>query len=188
MAPTHLHHADLWICEVMYGSLKNIGGWDEIGVEDQYELAFTPLEAGGEGTGFKAVTVGAPDIFDIQSVGGQALDDLAGLVAGLVLRVVEDLDFKAVARIVEVGYGIEQALDDVVFVVERQLHCDDGQVAERRGLRGGVWVVSVKKAQKLIAVEAVYAEKADYAAISDKTENLPEFHTSGELSFGLVLR
>ena len=62
------------------------------------------------------------------------------------MRVVEDLNFKTVARIVHLRNGIEQAVDDMVFVVEGQLYGDGGQCLEAVRLRGRGRVVPIEEA------------------------------------------
>ena len=50
--------------------------------------------------------------------------------ARFVRRVVEQLDFEAIARIVEGARRVDQPTDDVRLVVDGQLHGDRGQIAD----------------------------------------------------------
>ena len=92
------------------------------------------VEAGVEGSGFIAVAVCAVDVVDrlwgkAVEAGGVALDDGAGNLGGLVGGVVEDLDFKAVAGVVEAAAGFEQAMDDELLVEDGELDGDEGELA-----------------------------------------------------------
>ena len=110
-----------------------------------------------EGAGLVAVAVAAADICDVAALLREPGGGGASSLAGLVLRIVEDLNLEAFARIVERTDGVEQTIDHVVFVVERQLHGDDGQLGEELGLGRALGMVPVEQAQELVAVEAVDA-------------------------------
>ena len=56
----------------------------------------------------------------------------SAMLARLVGRVVEHLDLEPLARVVDRADGVDQPVDDVHLVVDRQLDRDDRQRVERR--------------------------------------------------------
>ena len=145
VGPAGLDHADAGLGEVVDDAEEPVGWGDEVGVEDGDELALGGFEAFFEGAGFVAVAVGAVEIVDglggeAFGAGGVAGDDGGGDVFGFVGGVVEDLDFEAVAGVVETADGVEEAVDDELLVEDGELDGDEGQVrgAEAGGRLGGV--------------------------------------------------
>ena len=74
----------------------------------------------------------------------------------------------------------------MVFVVEGQLYGDGGQCLEAVRLRGRGRVVPIEEVLKLVAVEAIYAQKGDDKTINYQTEDLPRFHISMNSFYSLV--
>ena len=112
--------------------VEPLGRRNEVGVEDGDELAFGGFEARFQGSGFEAVAVGAVKIVDglgleARSAGSVAGDrflrDLDGFVGG----VVEQLDFKPVAGVIDAADGVEQAVDDELLVINGELDGDEGK-------------------------------------------------------------
>ena len=99
---------------------------------------------------------------------------------------------EAIAGIVHLAYGFEQALDHVVFVVKRQLDGDRRQLLKGFGFGGWSLAVAIEEAQELVAVDAVYTEESDDKAIGNQAKDLPEFHRachtfSSPVGYDLVL-
>src|SRR5215470_4143549 len=133
VGPARLHHADLGIGEVVYAPQQEIGGRDEIGVEDGDEFSFGTLKPGGERSGLETFAILTVMIGYGISEGGVTFDQLAGNFDSFIGRVVEELDIKFLARIFEFANGIEQAVNHVLFVEDRQLDGDTWQVLEAGG-------------------------------------------------------
>ncbi len=110
-------HADAWLGEVVDDAHEPFGRRDEIGVEDGDEFAFGDDEAFIECAGFEAVAIGAVDVDDGVAEGSVAIDDFCCDLLGLVGGVIEDLDFKAVARVFDGADGFDEAVDDELLVV-----------------------------------------------------------------------
>ncbi len=143
-------------------------GGDEVGVEDGDELASSNFEAFVEGSGLVAVAVGAVEVDDglgrhAGEAAGVALDDLAGDLAGFVGGVVEDLDFEAVARVVDAADGFDEALDDELLVEDGELDGDEGELAfgepcGRLAPPGGFLLIPHVEPDELVAMDSVEGE------------------------------
>ena len=94
MAPAHLHHADPRVGEEVDRALQNIRVGDEVGVENEDELAAGASETGGQRARLVADARIAVDVLDVEASGGEPLRGVAGAGARVVLGVVEDLDLK----------------------------------------------------------------------------------------------
>jgi hypothetical protein len=169
MRPAGLDHADVGLCEVMDDAHEPVGGRDEIGVEDGDELAFGYVEAFVERAGFEAVAVGAMDIDDGMAERGVALDDFCGDLLGFVGGVVENLDFQAVARVVDGADGFDEAVDDKLLIVHGELDGDAGQLREVLG-RIGIVVFAVLEIEvdERVAVQAVDGEQDHDGEVRDE--------------------
>ena len=164
VGPAGLDHADGGLGEVVDDLHEPVARGDEVGVEDGDELAASGAEAGVEGSGLVAVAVFAVEVVDglggeAPVAGGVALDDVSGYGGGLVGGVVEDLDFEAVAGVVEAAAGVDEAADDELLVEDGELDGDEGKFALGEagyGLvpAGGVLLVAEVEPDELVAVEA----------------------------------
>ena len=114
--------------------LEDLGRSDEIGVEDQDELAGGRLEPVVEGARLETAPVVAVEVVDVESQRAVPFDGGLGDGAGLVGGVVEDLDLEQLLRVSDPGHGVDQAVHDVHLVVEGKL---DGHPGKTRGQRGG---------------------------------------------------
>ena len=137
VVPARLHHADPRIGHRRKQVFEEPGRGDEIGVEDENAVAGRRVETRGEGARLVAVAVGAVEDRDVDA----ALPPLAGTPlgkgGGVVGGVVEDLDLEEVAGVGEAAGGVDEALDDVLLVVDGELDGDAGEVGGG-GRRGGV--------------------------------------------------
>src|SRR5215469_11253203 len=152
---------------------QEIFGRREVGIENRDELACRRLHAFRQRSGFEAVTICSVVIADGIAQGGIALDQCAGDVDGLVGRVVKNLNVKLLARIVQLANGFEQALDHVLFVENRQLHGNAGQVFESGGRPGrAVPAVLVIKVDEDVAVHAVSGEQNQDDEVRNKQRKI----------------
>ena len=93
-----------------------------------------------------AFAIVAVEVDDRMSERGVALDQAASDFDGLVGRVVEQLDVELVFRIVEAADGVEQAVDHVLLVEDRQLHGDARQfVRNERAARSSCFSCACNK-------------------------------------------
>ena len=119
---------------------------------------FGDLQAGLERAGLVAGAVGAMDVVDVDALRGEAPHGELGDLAGFVGRVVEHLDFEQLARIVDPADRFDQPIDDVHFVVERQLDRDRGQRVEPAGGHRLLVLVLHVQIHKVVAVPPVNGE------------------------------
>ena len=133
VTPARLDHRHLRIGEELHGAHQEIRRGDEVGVEDRDELALGDLEAGLERAGLVAGAIGAMDVGDVHAAGGVAAHGLLGDAARFVRRVIQDLDLKQLARILDLADGVDQPIGDIHLVVNRELDRHHGQGVQRSG-------------------------------------------------------
>src|SRR4029077_682080 len=134
MAPSHLDHADPGIGKMIDASPQGIWRRNEIGVQNENELAFRGLQTGFERAGLESGAVLAMKTLDVKPARLQERGLIGGDLAGLVRGVVQNLDLEPVPGIVEAAYGPEEPADDIVFIENRQLDGNRWQFLET--LRG----------------------------------------------------
>ncbi|OFV87115.1 MAG: hypothetical protein A3D93_06030 [Acidobacteria bacterium RIFCSPHIGHO2_12_FULL_67_30] len=109
---------------------------------------------------------------NVEPQGGEAGDAGLGDADGVVGRIVEHLDLQAVARVVERRHRVNQALDDVLLVVERQLygyHRPLGGLGRDGRLPVGVFLVEIDHP---VAVQPVEGQRAQDGEVGDEQEKV----------------
>ena len=162
----------------MDAALEHVGLRHEVGVEDQDELALGGAQAVLERAGLEAGAIDAVDVLDVQvgvaraQVGDLAPADLLRLVG----RVVEHLDLEAIVRVADLGDGVEQPLDDVHLVEQRQLHGHGRQIGEGPDRARSLVAVAIVEKDQRRAMEAVEREhqQDDEIGPYDQTSNSHE--------------
>ncbi len=134
MAPAHLDHPHQRLLELADRLLEDVGGRHEVGVEDEDELAGGDREARVEGARLEAGAVVAVEVVDVDALRAIALDGPTGQARGLVRRVVQDLDLEKLPRIADRADRVEQPIQHVHLVVDREL---DGDLRETLRKGGG---------------------------------------------------
>ena len=79
-------------------------------------------EPGRQSASFEAGAIDAMDELHVETTAAQFLRTRGGDLAGLIGRIVEDLDLQKLLRIIQFAYGAEQTLGHVDLVENRQLH------------------------------------------------------------------
>jgi hypothetical protein len=141
VAPAGLHQRHLGVGEIVDRALQEVGLRDEVGVEDRDELPAGDLHGLVERPGLVAGAVGAVDVLDVQALRGVAAHGELGDLPGFVGGVVEHLDLQELPRVVDPADGVDETIDDVHLVEERQLDGHHRQGVELRP--GGGHVVLV---------------------------------------------
>lgn len=124
--PAGLHHADPGIGHGREEVFEEARLRDEIGVENEDVVALGRVEALGEGACLVAPSVGAVVDGDVDASLPPFVGALPGQGGGVVGGVVEDLDLEEVAGVGEAAGGVDEALDDVFFIVDGELDGDGG--------------------------------------------------------------
>ena len=135
VVPAGLHHADPGIGHGREEVFEEAGWGDEVGVENENVVASRRVETRGEGAGLVAVADAAVEDGDVDALPPPLVGALPGQGGGLVGGVVEDLDLEKVAGVGDAAGGVDEALDDVPFVVGGELDGDAGVGGEGAGLR-----------------------------------------------------
>ena len=173
VGPAGLHHADLGIGEVMNSAQQEIFRGSEVGVEDGDELTLRRLQSFGQRARLVAFAIRAVMVADGIAQRGVALDQAAGDFDGLVGRIVEHLDVELLSRILQLADRLQQALDYVLLVENRQLHRDARQVFKTRGRLGrAVLPVLVIQIDQDVAVHSVSREQNQHDEIRDQQRHI----------------
>ena len=130
--PSGLHHADPGVVEVGDGAFQKVGPRQKIGVEDGDELAPGQAQPVIQCAGFEAFARAAPDVVDLQALPAVGFHLSRHDVYRFIGRVVEYLDLQAVARIVQCGHVVDEALGHEQLVVDGQLYGHHRPFAGRR--------------------------------------------------------
>jgi hypothetical protein len=107
---------------------------NEIGVEDRNELAGRRFQTMLQRTRFESRAVGAMDVLDVVPELPIVTDGLRDELVGLVRRVVKDLDLQLVFRVVQTADRCDDPLNDIVFIVNGELHCHERLPVQERQL------------------------------------------------------
>ena len=124
--PAGLRHADPGIGHGRQEFFEKAWLGDEVGVEDEDVVAGGQVETLGEGARLVPVAVGAVEDGDVDASPAPFVGAVAGDGGGIVGGVVEDLDLEEVAGVGEPAGSVDEALDDVLFVVNGELDGDGG--------------------------------------------------------------
>ena len=118
--------------EVRQQTVQEVCGRQEIGVENGDVAAAGDLQPGFERAGLVTGAVGSMEVLDVDALRRMPPDGQLRDLAGFVGRVVQNLNFEQLPRVVEAADGLNQPVGDVHLVVDRELNRDDRQRVERR--------------------------------------------------------
>jgi hypothetical protein len=170
--PARLHHPHFGIGKLRQGALQEVGGSDEVGVEDGDELAARDMEPRFEGPGLVADPVDAVQILDVEALGGEAAHGQLGDLPRLVGRIVEHLNLEPVLRVVQRADRLDQPVDDVHLVEDGELNRNDGQrVGQGQRLRNVVPVLHVQ-INKVVPMPAVDSQDDQDEKIGGENQRL----------------
>ncbi len=168
VAPACLDERHLGVFEVANRLLEDVHGRHEVGVEDQHQLALGQRQAVVQGAGLVAGAIAAVHVMDVEALGSVALDCIARDLHRLVGGVVEHLDLEQLARIADARDGVEQALDHVHLVVERELHGHAWQPRGQGHRHGTPITMAIVEEQHDVPVHA--HDRQDHQCQEIKTE------------------
>jgi hypothetical protein len=94
--------------EIRHRAPQEVRGRHEVGIEDGDEFTGGGLESRLERAGFETRPVGAVVVRDVEPAARVALNRQLRDVAGLVGRIVQNLDLQLLARVVDAAHRIDQ--------------------------------------------------------------------------------
>jgi hypothetical protein len=94
-----------------------------------------------------------------------ALNAISGDGLSFVGGIVQDLNFEQFPRVIELGDGVDEALDDVALVVNGELDSDARPFGDFRRRPGGILAVPEKVVDQRIAVNPVGGENHEHNEI-----------------------
>ncbi len=172
--PPRLHHADTGILKMGDRREQKVGMRQKVCVKDGDEFAFGALKTFFECAGFKSLAIAAVQVHDVYP----ALLPLSHLLGhdarGLVGGVVEHLDLHATLWVLKHRNRIDQALNYIHFIVDRQLHRDTRPDRARCHRRQGFMLLfhaflktQVKKGQMNLH-DAVHQDEGKRRNVNDQ--------------------
>src|SRR5690349_7708819 len=117
--PSRLDHTDFGIGEVMNGTQEKIFRGNEVGIKDRHKLTLGCFQAIRECPSFKAFTIATMVVSDGMTERSVALHQAAGHSHGFVRRIVQNLDIKLLARVIEAADCVHEPLDYVLLIEYR---------------------------------------------------------------------
>ena len=113
-------------------------------------------------------------------------DQTARHIDGLVGGIVENLNIELLAGIVELAGRFQQAFDHILFIENRQLHRDSGQVVEMsRRFGRTIGAVLVIEINQNVAVGSVTREQDEYDEIRNQQLEIEGVHVVNAAEGGI---
>src|SRR6266540_2821308 len=173
--PARLDHPDVRLAEVRQRLEQEILRGNEIRVEDRDEIRLGDAQPRFERARLVAGAVDAVQVGDIEAARGMPANGQLGDFARFVGRVVKDLDFEQLPRVIHFADRVDQAVRHVHFVVNRELDRDALHLRVRRRrkrlVRDLVPIFHVK-INEVIAVPAVNGQDTQDEEVTNEDECL----------------
>ena len=140
-----------------------------------------------ERTGLEALAIRAVVILDVDALSGKPPDRHVGDAPSLVSRIVQDLNFEAIAWVIDPADRLNEAIGHVHLVVQGQLDRHDRSRIERR--RGGRSLVPVFHVEinKVVPVPTVNREDNQDEEICGERQGFNRRHVLVAQSLILLL-
>ena len=103
MAPSRLDHPNLRVGKKVDRSLKQIPRRDKIRVENAYEFPGGRFQSTRQGASFETSAIDPLNQLNVITALAQFFRARGGNFAGIIRRIIENLDLKKVARIIELA-------------------------------------------------------------------------------------
>ena len=170
--PARLHHSDFAIAEVIDNVFEKVWRGNEVRIENRDQLACGELQSVLQRAGFESMAIRAMDVMDVETQFAMFLDARRGNLGGAVRRIVQNLNFQQFSRISDAASGFDQPLDNVQFVVDRQLH-GDPRLYLQNGLRlcNLVFMLQVQ-VNEVIAMNSVDGKNDQDGEIRNQNEDV----------------
>ena len=121
------------------------------------------------------------DVLDVDALRGKAADRQLRDLPGLVGRIVQHLDFEQLARILDPAHRLDQPVDDVHLVVERELDGDRRQRVEATRRHRLLVLVLHVQIHKVVAVPPVNGEDDEDEKVRREDEGFSGRHVRSGL-------
>ena len=128
MRPAHLRATHRRVSEVMNQLTQKVRLRHKVSIEDGNQLAFRGFHAVLERARFESRAIVPMNVMNIETIARIFFDRRARDACGFISRIVKHLNFQTLARIIKLSYGLDQSLDHVHLVEQRQLYRDVRQV------------------------------------------------------------
>src|ERR1700691_2784627 len=162
IAPARLHHGELFVREIGHRAAQKIRGRNKIRIEDGHKFTGRRFEAFLQRARFVAFAIVAMDVADGHSEGPLAFYTVAGDLAGLVGRIVENLNLEQLARIIELRSGFDKPFDHEAFVVNGELNGDFRPGSYLRRWPRNVLSIFIIVVNQGVAMDAVSSQYDHY--------------------------
>src|ERR1051326_5442194 len=156
---------------------EQVGLGQEIGVEDGDEPARRGPQAVFECAGFVTIPASASNVLDVKTEPALFFDLSGADRLSFIGRIIQYLNLKKLFGVTKIADGVDQAFDDVHFIVYRQLDRQFRQYREMdwRGRR--TLFVSVVKEKHEVGVNTVTAQDDERPVVQDQPNVLVPNHS-----------
>ncbi len=141
VAPARLDHGEPGACKIGNGAAEKICGRNKVRIENGDEFAGCRFQTFLQRAGFEAFAIVAMNVGDGDAESAVSLDAIAGDLLSLVGGIIENLDIEKFARVIELRDGLDEALDHVALVVDRELNCDLRPFRDFRRRAGNIFAI-----------------------------------------------
>src|SRR6202167_54621 len=188
IAPARLHHGEFSVREIGHRAAQKIRGRNKVRIEDGHKFTVRGFQAFLQRARFIAFAIVAMDVADGHSEGAVAFYTVAGDLAGLGGRIVENLNLEQLARIIELRNGFDKPFDHVPFVVNGELNSDFRPGSYLRRRPRDVLSVFIIVVNQGVAVNAVSSQYDHYEKIRQhdcKIEGIELVNAAKWVEFGV---
>src|SRR5580704_2906642 len=126
IAPARLHDSHAGVGKVVDCTGQKIHWRDEIRIEYSYEFTGGRLKAFLQRPGLKSFAISAVEILDRMPDVPVLLTKGLGVLVAVVSRIVKHLNLQKFARVLDFYGLVDEALQHITFVIQRQLDGDAG--------------------------------------------------------------
>src|SRR5574341_485314 len=168
MPPTSLHHTDLGVLKMRQRLQQKIPRRHKVSVKNGDELSSGFIQTCPQRAGFVALPMMAVQQLDLAALFLVMLDPTLREPQRLIRRIIQNLNLQQMPGIIHLTNRANQALNDVDFVENRQLHGYLGKIAQRRRRMLGAAAVLVIQVYHHVTVRAKNKKNGQRDKIKNK--------------------
>ena len=127
VAPAHLRHADSFIREEINHLAQAIRTRQKVRIKNCHQFPFSSLHRVFQRSCLKSRPIRAVNVMDVVTVSLIFGDGDFSNLHRFIRRIITDLNFQEMARIIKFRHGFQQSLNDIQFIKKRKLHGDAWQ-------------------------------------------------------------